>query len=73
MLGSDGHRDMDVLDPVLYEFEERRKSQKDKYFGEMFPMSWRANIEGETFLEFFQKNIGGDPKGIVLIELVGMK
>ena len=66
--------DPDILDPVLFIFDPGRKTQKAKYLGELFPASSQANPEGQTFLEFFQtdKESGG-PKGIVAIDLGGLK
>ena len=65
--------DLEAIDPVLYEFTQARKAQKDKYFGELFPMNWPANLAGLTFIEFFQNDQGNNAKGIIAIELVGIE
>ena len=66
--------DPEALDPVLLTFDPGRTTQKAKYMGELFPASVIANSEGLSFLQFFQtdKNTG-KPKGIVAIDLEGMK
>ncbi len=65
--------DPTFLDPVLLTFDPGRATQKAKYMGELFPASVIANVDGLSFLEFFQtdRNTGG-PKGIVAIELGGL-
>ena len=70
----DGCRDMrgvdiGMLDPTLYDITQARKAQKDKYFGEFFPMSWIADTEGRTFMEFFQTDRRQSPKGLIALEL----
>jgi hypothetical protein len=57
------------LDPVLLEFKNHRAAQKAKYGGELFPASSIASSDGKTFLEFFQKDRDGNPKGVITIEL----
>ena len=66
--------DPEALDPVLLTFDPGRTTQKAKYMGELFPASVIASSEGLSFLQFFQtdKNTG-KPKGIVAIDLDGMK
>ena len=66
--------DPEALDPVLLTFDPGRATQKAKYMGELFPASVIASSEGLSFLQFFQtdKNTG-KPKGIVAIDLEGMK
>lgn len=57
------------LDPVLTDLTNGRKSQKTKYYGELFPTTNNSG-RGDTILEFFQQNReSGSPKGIVCIEL----
>ena len=58
------------LEPVFFDFRNRRGAQKAKFLGEFFPSSATADLVGNTFLEFFQidKNTG-DPKGIIAIDL----
>jgi hypothetical protein len=57
--------DFDVLDPVLLDFEGHREAQKAKFDGEMFI----ADAPGSQFLEFFQIDRDGRPKGIIQINL----
>jgi hypothetical protein len=65
-VGVDGER----LDPALLDFSDRRRAQKVKYGGELFPSLALADPAGNTFLEFFQidKNSGA-AKGIIAIDL----
>ena len=57
------------LDPVLLDFSHKRAAQKAKYGGELFLASTIADAQGQTFLEFFQRDRNGNPKGIVEILL----
>jgi hypothetical protein len=57
--------DFDTLDPVLLDFDGHREAQKAKFEGEMFI----ADAPGNRFLEFFQLDRNGRPKGIIQINL----
>jgi hypothetical protein len=57
------------LDSVFFNFSEKRAAQKAKYGGELFLASTIADNRGQTFLEFFQQDRDGNPKGIVKIHL----
>lgn len=62
--------DPQALDPVLLTFDLGRATQKQKYFGELFPAGATADGEGRTYLEFFQIHVGTNmSKGIVAIDL----
>lgn len=65
--------DFDLLDPVLLDFEDARKAQKERFRGELFPAASRAEPGGTRFLEFFQQDRDGNPKGIVKISLEDLK
>lgn len=59
-----------ALDPVLLDFSERRKAQKERFGGELFPADTAAEPAGTRFLDYFQRDRDtGDPKGIVQIDL----
>jgi hypothetical protein len=62
--------DPNVLDPVFFDFTNRRSAQKTRFLGEFFPAQLPEGGSGRTFLEFFQedKNSGGS-KGIVALDL----
>jgi len=61
--------DTKKLDPTLLDFTHMRKKQKDKYGGEFFPSSARADGM-RTFAEFFQTDRHtGQRKGIIKIKL----
>lgn len=62
-------KNLKILEPVLFDFSNARKAQKTKYGGELFPASSLEGLSGQTFLEFFQKDRNGNPKGIVAIQL----
>lgn len=63
--------DPEILDPILLDLNDKREKQKAKYQGELFPASYIANGAGKNFLEFFQIDRKGKPKGIVAINLGG--
>lgn len=57
------------LDPVFLDFSQHRKKQKDKYGGEFFPSSAKAN-RASVFLDFFQTDRDtGLKKGIIKVQL----
>ncbi len=58
-----------ALDPVLLDFSDRRRRQKQKFRGEFFPSS--ASADGtRTFLEFFRVDRHtGKEKGIIRLAL----
>lgn len=60
--------DPDLLDPVLLQFGSSRAAQKARYWGELFPASWRADGTS-PFLQFFQTTADGHAKGIVRLDL----
>ncbi len=65
--------DVDALDPVLLDFSDRRAAQKEKFRGELFIAATPADALGHRFLDFFQLDRDGRPKGIVQIGLKEMK
>ena len=66
--------DFAVLDPVLLTFDADRAAQKAKFGGELFPASVSAGPGGSIFLEFFQSDKEtGQPKGIIALDLGGLK
>jgi hypothetical protein len=59
-----------LVEPVLFDFRNRRAAQKAKFAGELFPAQYKADSLGQTFLDFFQLDKDtGQPKGIVAIDL----
>jgi hypothetical protein len=65
--------DPNVLDPVLLDFARSRAAQKSKYGGELFPAELPEGASGRVFLDFFQHDADGRPKGIVNIKLETLK
>ena len=61
--------DFDALDPVLLKFEGHREAQKAKFEGKLFIAATPADDLGARFLDFFQADRNGRPKGIVQIDL----
>jgi hypothetical protein len=64
--------DFDALkrdSPVFLDFSHKRAAQKAQFGGEFFPSSNIADEYGRTFLEFFQQDRDGNPKGIVKLDL----
>jgi hypothetical protein len=64
-----GGVDPDKLDPVLLEFANRRAAQKAKYYGELFLANAGADPAGTRFIDFFQFDKDGQPKGIISLDL----
>ena len=65
--------DAALLDPILLIFDPNTDAQKAKFYGELFPNVTEINT-GSTFLEFFQiDKENGRPKGIIALDLAGMK
>ena len=60
--------DLDLLDPILLDFRNRRAAMKAKYLGDLFPASSLA-APGVVYRDFFKTNRNGVEKGIVLIDL----
>ena len=61
--------DWKMLDPVLLDFSNTRRAQKEKYLGEFFPASGLA-AKKSFFLDFFQiDKFTGKAKGIIRIRL----
>ena len=61
--------DFDALDPVLLNFKGHREAQKAKFEGEMFLAAAQADGLGNRFLDLFQIDRDGRPKGIIQINL----
>lgn len=58
------------LDPVFFDFSNRRAAQKAKFGGEFFLAESAAEPRGTRFLEFFQQDKHTHaPKGIIVIDL----
>jgi hypothetical protein len=62
--------DVGHLDPLLHDFSDGRRAQKERFGGELFPADAAAAPGGTKFLDFFQRERGtGVAKGIVQIDL----
>jgi len=60
--------DPSKLDSVLLDFSNGRAAMKAKYGGELFPATAQA-APGVRYLDFFQRDRNGTPKGVVSIDL----
>jgi Family of unknown function (DUF6932) len=61
--------DPDLVDPVLLDFRPPRLAQKAKYGGELFIAHAPADPWGTRFLDFFQRDRDGNPKGSMALNL----
>jgi hypothetical protein len=63
------------LDSILLDFSPvGRLAMKAKYRGDLFPAEVPEGASGKAFLDFFQTDKRtGEPKGIVLLDLGGVK
>jgi hypothetical protein len=58
------------LDPVLMNLSERRRAQKERFGGELFPATMPADPGYADFRDYFQHELANNaPKGIVAIDL----
>lgn len=55
--------------PCFMDLRAPRESQKLLFKGELFPSTTPAENKGNTFLEFFQQDRDGTPKGIIQLNL----
>jgi len=62
---------VEALDPVLLDFSGQRQAMKEKYGVDFFIANTIELGSGMPFVEFFQLNRDGHPKGILAIELRG--
>ena len=59
-----------LLDPALIDFSDRRRAQKSKFGGELFPADLPADPAGTEFIDHFQRDkFTHEPKGIVALDL----
>lgn len=72
MAGVDFDR-LAIVAPVLLEFAHHRAAQKAAYGGELFPAEVPADHLGTSFLDFFQIDREGNPKGIVALSLEALR
>jgi hypothetical protein len=64
--------DPGLLHPALLDFARGRLAQKARYAGELFIADSPADPAGTTFIDFFQSDRNGQPKGIVAIDPQGL-
>ena len=64
--------DLQKLNPVLLDFKDMRKRQKERFLGEFFPTSSYAD-NTTIFLDFFQiDKYTGNSKGVICIHAPGI-
>lgn len=66
---ADEHVNVEALDPVFLDFSHHRQAMREKYGVDFFIANTIELGSGMPFVEFFQVNRDGQPKGILLIEL----
>ncbi len=59
--------DEDGIDPIFYDLGDGRLSQKLRFGGELFS-NWLNLSSQSRFVEFFQHDLDGRSKGIVVID-----
>jgi hypothetical protein len=60
--------DISKLDPVFRDFKDKRKKQKDRFYGEFFPTGCIADGK-HFFFDFFQiDKYTGNTKGVICIK-----
>jgi hypothetical protein len=57
------------LEPLFFNFSNKRAAQKARFLGEFFPAEIAADAHRRTFLEFFQLDRTGLAKGIIRVDL----
>lgn len=58
-----------IIEPVLFEFDLGRKAQKERFGCEFFPAQFIAEPPDKTYIDFFQQDRDGNPKGIIGIKI----
>lgn len=62
--------DLDVLDPIFFDFGSGRATQKARFGGEFFPNVTEVG-SGLVFADFFKNERDGRRKGIVVLNIGG--
>ena len=62
--------DLDVLDPIFFDFTAGRAQQKARFGGELFP-NVVESTSGLVFADFFKNERDGGRKGIVVLTIGG--
>jgi len=57
------------LDPILLDFADMRKRQKEKFGGELFPSSALASRAAGFLAFFLVDKYSGKPKGIIKVQI----
>ena len=63
------HTDLPAMDPIWFPNPVNRARSKAVFGVELFPSDMIEAYSGQPFLEFFQSDAAGNPKGIVSLEL----
>jgi hypothetical protein len=67
----DAHADIDtdILDPVFLDFNSGRQAMRERYDVDFFISQVIEGISGKPFIDFFQIDRDGNPKGILALTL----
>lgn len=57
------------IEPVFFNFNFARKAQKEKFGCEFFPAEELAAPPDKTYIDFFQQDKDGNPKGIIGLKI----
>ena len=63
------HTNPNLVDPVLLDHPDGLAAMKAKYFGELFPSNLQIPPDNIFFLDLFQWDRNGVPKGMIHIDL----
>lgn len=58
-----------VVEPLFFDFTDKRSAQKARFGGEFFPSGIAAGPKAGTFIDFFQSDRMSNAKGLILIQL----
>jgi hypothetical protein len=62
--------ELDTLDPIFFDFADRRANQKARFGGDLFPNVVESG-SGLVFADFFKNERDGGHKGIVVLSIGG--
>lgn len=62
--------ELDALDPIFFDFADRRANQKARFGGDLFPNVVESG-SGLVFADFFKNERDGGHKGIVVLSIGG--
>ena len=61
------------LDPILVQHKDGGRAMRAKYLGNLFPWTETLAHDGPLFLDYFQTDHDGQPKGVIELRLQVMQ